>query len=198
MQFRMSLKWILGAAIMVYAVTPAGAQTAGGTAGGTAAAGGTATVGFQRKTQLTPQEQVAESDRHIARMTQAGSAVRKQLEEARRQRDVVKTLCLNDKVSQIDVAIRSARDRRGQLGAAAGRNDVETANHQFTILTVLRQRAEQLTIEANQCIGEESAFLGDTRIKTTIDPSIPPDDDRYPPTDPSLVAPPPFCTSCTL
>jgi hypothetical protein len=173
----------------------AGAQTG---AAPSVAPAGDATVGFQRKTSLTPQEQLAESAKHLGRMEQAAAGVRKMLEEARKQRDVVKTLCLNDKLSQIDVAIRSGRDRRTQLTAAVGRNDSELSSHEFTILTVLRQRSEQLVAEANQCIGEEAAFVGDTRTKVSIDPSIPPDETPYPTTDPTLVTGPPQCTSCTL
>ena len=139
-----------------------------------------------------------QSDGILVRMESSSAAVRKQLGSAREQRDVVKVQCLNDKLSQIDVAIRSARDRRQSLQAAVNRNDVELSNHEFTILTVLRQRVEQLVAEANQCIGEEAAFVGDTRVTTTIDPSIPPDETPYPPTDPSLVVGPPQCTSCSL
>jgi hypothetical protein len=216
MRVRSSLKLVFVLAILAYGATPAGAQpnagqgagggATGGTAPGEPRAGGAAStdatgqgsVGFQRKTSLTPQEQLGESSKHIARMEQAAGGVRKMLEEARKQRDVVKTLCLNDKLSQVDVAIRSGRDRRTQLQAAVNRNDSELASHEFTILTVLRQRVEQLVAEANQCIGEEAAFVGDTRTRVTIDPSIPPDETPYPPTDPSLVIGPPPCTSCTL
>jgi hypothetical protein len=198
---RSPLKLVFAFAILAYAASPADAQTAQPTQGG-AGAGATAdqsgTVGFQRKTSLTPGEQLGESSKHLARMEQSAGGVRKMLEEARRQRDVVKTLCLNDKLSQIDVAIRSGRDRRTQLEAAVKRNDAELSNHEFTILTVLRQRSEQLVAEANQCIGEEAAFVGDTRTNVTIDPSIPPDETPYPPTDPTLVIGPPPCTSCTL
>lgn len=209
MAFRSSLKLVLAFAIVAYAGASSEADAQPGGAGGGAPAGGTdaqagqagqpgGTVGFQRKTTLTPQEQVAESAKHVARMEQAAGGVRKMLEEARKQRDVVKTLCLNDKLSQIDVAIRSGRDRRTQLQAAVNRNDAELSNHEFTILTVLRQRSEQLVAEANQCIGEEAAFVGDTRTKVTIDPSIAPDETPYPPTDQTLVTGPPQCTSCTL
>jgi hypothetical protein len=131
-------------------------------------------------------------------MEQAAAGVRKMLEEARKQRDVVKTLCLNDKLSQVDVAIRSGRDRRAALTAAVGRNDAELSNHEFTILTVLRQRSEQLVAEANQCIGEEAAFVGDTRTNVVIDPSIPPDETPYPNGDLTLIIAPPPCVSCTL
>src|SRR5688572_12284733 len=158
MRARSSLKWLFAVGVLGYVAT-AGAQTPGAPASGAGPAGGNADaqVGFQRKTQLSPQEQLSEANKHVARMEQASQSVRKMLQEARKQRDVVKTLCLNDKLSQIDVAIRSARDRRGQLQSAVSRNDVELSNHEFTILTVLRQRTEQLVAEANQCIGEESA-----------------------------------------
>jgi hypothetical protein len=198
MRVRSSLKSVFAFAIVAYFGTAASAQTPP-PAAGTATAGADAQVGFQRKTQLTPQEQVVEANKHISRMEAASVGVRKMLEEARKARDVVKTLCLNDKLSQIDVAIRSARDRRQQLQVAASRNDNELSNHEFTILTVLRQRSEQLVAEANQCIGEEAAFVGDTRTRVFVDPSIAPNDTPYPPTDPSLViTQPPQCTSCSL
>ena len=203
MRMRSSLKLVFAFAILAYAATPAGAQPGQAGQAGQAGQGGAAadpggTVPFQRKTSLTPAEQLSESAKHVARMEQAAGGVRKMLEEARKQRDVVKTLCLNDKLSQVDVAIRSGRDRRTQLQAAVNRNDAELTSHEFTILTVLRQRVEQLVAEANQCIGEEAAFVGDTRTKVTVDPSIPPDETPYPSTDPSLVIGPPPCTSCTL
>jgi hypothetical protein len=197
MRVRSSLKLVFALALLAYGASPAGAQTATPAPAATAA-DGAGQVGFQRKTSLTPQEQIVESGRHLARMEQSAAGVRKMLEEARKQRDVVKTLCLNDKLSQVDVAIRSGRERRGQLQAAVNRNDVELASHEFTILTVLRQRSEQLVAEANQCIGEEAAFVGDTRTKVIVDPSIPPDETPYPITDPTLVISPPPCTSCTL
>ena len=206
MNARSALKWTFAFAFVALAAGNADAQPAGG-ANGSAPNGptggantGTATegqVGFQRKTSLTPQEQLVESQKPLSRMDAAAASVRKMLEEARRQRDVVKTLCLNDKLSQIDVAVRSARDRRTQLQEAVNRNDAELTNHEFTIMTVLRQRTEQLVAEANQCIGEESAFIGDTKTTLQVDPEIPPDDTPYPPTDPVLVIGPPQCTSCT-
>jgi hypothetical protein len=201
MRFRSTLKWLFAFGVLALAAGPAGAQPGDLPPAPPPPEPPSATegqVGFQRKTTLTPQEQLAESAKHLSRMEAAAGGVRKQLEEARRQRDVVKTLCLNDKLSQIDVAIRSARDRRTQLQAAVARNDAELSNHEFTILTVLRQRSEQIVAEANQCIGEESAFIGDTRTTVQIDPRIPPDETPYPPTDPTLVIGPPQCTSCTL
>lgn len=195
MFLRTKWKWGLAAAVIVV-TAGAGAQPGGST--GQAGARTDAQVGFQRNAQLSPQQELAEADVAIARMEQGSTTVRGMLAQAREQRDVVKTLCLNDKLSQIDVAIRSARDRKGALQAAANRNDQELSNHEFTILTVLRQRGEQLTAEANQCIGEENAFLGATNVVTTIDPTLPGSDTtQYPPTDSPIPVAPPITASST-
>jgi hypothetical protein len=136
-----------------------------------------AQVGFQRRVQLSPQDELAEASVAIARMDQASTTVRHQLEQARAARDVVKTLCLNDKLSQIDVTTRSARDRQAALLSAVDRNDVESANHHFSILTAHRQHAEQISAEANQCVGEEVAFVGQTQVTTQVDEILPGEDD---------------------
>jgi len=194
-----ALKTVLGFVLIAAVAGPAGAQTgAGSKPPPSVSPSADAQLGFQRRTSLSPQEEVTEADRSLARMEGAAAGIRKQLEQARQQRDVVKTLCLNDKLSQTDVAIRSARDRANALKSAAQRGDTELANHEFTILTVLRQRTEQLTAEANQCIGEESAFIGETQTTMVVDPNLPVEDvTAFPPLDPIAVSEPPKCTSCS-
>jgi hypothetical protein len=194
MHLRGGLRWV---AISTFVLGAAGSATAQQAAGQSTDA---PPVAFERKAQLSPQEELTQADTILARIDAASGTVRRQLEAAREARDVVKTLCLNDKLSQIDVTNRSARDRQSALQSAVQINDVELSNHEFAILTVLRQRAEQLIAEANQCIGEEMAFIGQTSIVTTIDPNqLPPGEDPtgYPGTDPSIITGPPYCSSCT-
>ena len=154
-----------------------------------------ASAALSRQVNLSPAEQLAQSETFISRMEGARTSVRRQLETARSQRDVVKTLCLNDKLNQIDVAIRSARERRQGLELAANRRDADLSNHEFTILTVLRQRSEQLTAEANQCIGQEAGFIGDSAVTSTIDPNLPEEDPSEFPII-NVIVEPPSCSSC--
>jgi hypothetical protein len=154
-----------------------------------------ATAGLTRQVNLSPAEELAQSDTFLTRMDTSRTVVRRQLETSRAQRDVVKVLCLNDKLNQLDVAVRSARERRQALESAAQRNDADLANHEFTILTVLRQRADQLTAEANQCIGQEAGFITDSAVTSTIDPNLPKEDDSLYP-EPSVIVEPPACSSC--
>jgi hypothetical protein len=129
-------------------------------------------VGFQRNAQLSPQDMIAEGTAAVTRMQNASGTVGRQLTQARGARDVVKTLCLNDKLSQIDVTTRSAQDRLSALQSAIARGDIEGAHHHFSILTAHRQHAEQVTSEANQCIGEEIAFVGATTTSMQVDEGI--------------------------
>ena len=52
------------------------------------------------------------------------------------------------------------------------------------MLGVYRQRGDRILAEANQCIGSEAGIYGDTRLTTTIDPTIP--DDQVGPPVPGL------------
>ncbi len=155
--------------------------------------GGVATPGLARQVTLSPQEMVTQADASLARMEGGRASVAKQLAKARQERDVVKTLCLNDKLNQLDVAMRSATERRQALDLAAKRGDADLANHEFTILGVLRSRADQLMVEANQCVGEEAGFAGDAAVSMTVD-GVPDDDADIP--DFTVVVEPPQCLSC--
>jgi hypothetical protein len=193
------LRWVGVGALVLGVAGSATAQSAGPTP----PAG---QVGFERAPQLSPQDELAQADAIIAKMDQSSTTVRRQLDAARQGRDVVRSLCLSDKLSQVDVAARSARDRQGALQAAVQRGDSELANHEFTILTVLRQRTEQLGAEANQCIGEEVAFVGQTQVVSVVDPNLPGEDNTAFPPDPgalggeapvTIVYPPPTRVSPT-
>jgi hypothetical protein len=168
------LRWVAAASIVLAVSGSAVAQSTGGTAAPPPPAPNPQ-LGFERRPQLSPADEVAQADAVIARMNGAATTVRRQLDTARQQHDVVKSLCLSDKLSQVDVATRSAKDRQTALQAAAQRNDAELANHEFTMLTVLSQRAQQLIAEANQCVGEDVSFEGQTQVSVDF-PPFPPED----------------------
>jgi hypothetical protein len=200
---RPNLKSLVVVALALAAASPVFAQGNAPAAGGSASADGQANgqVGFQRRQQLSPQDELLEGDRTIARMEGAAALIRGQLGKARAERDVVKTLCLNDKLSQADVAVRSGRDRNSALKEAVGRNDSELSNHEFTILSVLGQRSQQLTAEANQCIGEEATTIGQTQVTREVDPTLPPSDETDTPPSSYLVpvtGDVPSCTTCSI
>ena len=123
-------------------------------------------------------------------MEQGASTVRRQLEKAREARDVVKVLCLNDKLNQINVALRSASERRGSLSLAAERNATDRARHEFTVIEVLRNHLLTLVKEANQCIGEEIGFVGEARLTVSVNPELPTEGESVFPEEPIISSPP--------
>jgi hypothetical protein len=152
-------------------------------------------AGLERQVNLSPQEQLAQADGHLVRMEQSRSTARRQLMEAREQRDVVKTLCLNDKLSQQNVAIESAQQRRDTLAAAVKRADNGLAAHEYSILLVLRQRSDQLSAEANQCVGAEAGFIGQASVTSTVDTTLTKEDPSEYPTF-GASGDIPQCSSC--
>ena len=150
----------------------------------------TSATANESEENLTPQQMLAKAKGFVPAMDRSATAVRRQLAIAREQRDVVKALCLNDKLNQIDLAIRTATDRMPGLQSAVGQNDVERSKHQYTVLQVLRDRVATLVSEANQCIGEETGFVGDSDVTVEIDPNIPDTDPSEFPTDPVISNPP--------
>lgn len=149
-------------------------------------------LGTRREVNLTPAEMVASAKTYIPEMDRGAAVVRRQLADARDRRDVVRVLCLNDKLNQIDLATRTATDRMDSLNAAATQNDLDRSKHEFTVVQVLRDRVKSLVSEASQCIGEETGFVGDSRVTVSVDPNIPDSDPSEFPNDPLVNTPPPL------
>lgn len=147
---------------------------------------------------VTPQQMRAQAQTFLPQMDQSAQTVRRQLEQSREARDVVKVLCLNDKLNQIDVAIRAARDRMPVLTSALDKNDSENSRHEFAVLQVLRDRVRTLVQESNQCIGEEAGFVGESKVIVSIDPGIPSNDPTVFPSDTSVIFVPPQLVSNTM
>jgi hypothetical protein len=138
----------------------------------------------------TPAEMLEAAKAALPVMDRNAQIVRRQLTIAREQKDVVKALCLNDKLNQIDLAVRTATDRVADLESAASANDLERTRHQYTVVMVLRDRVNTLVSEANQCIGEETGFVGESAVTVEVE-GVPDTDPSEYPTDP-LVNPPPM------
>lgn len=133
----------------------------------------TANVQSAREVEVPPAQQLNIAKQYVNRMAQIAGTIKTQLEQARAARDVVKALCLNDKLNQVDVAQRSAKDRSAALQSAVQGNDRDRSRHEFVILGALKDRVEQLGKEANQCIGDEAGYIGESQVTLKIDPNIP-------------------------
>jgi hypothetical protein len=131
------------------------------------------TVAEHSGADMAPADQVSRAKELLAGIERAAQSIQRQLQTARKDRDVVRVLCLNDKLNQVDVALRSAQDRISALDAAAQRQDTDRSRHEYTVLWVLAERVRVLVGESNQCIGEETGYIGDAEVSVSIDPNLP-------------------------
>jgi len=146
--------------------------------------------------KLGPAEQLEQAHGFVASMDHVRESVRRDLEEARSKGDVVKKLCLDDKLNQLDIALRKAGEREKALENAVRINDTELSNHEFTILSVLNQRATALDAEAKLCIGKEVVAVGDSSTQMDIEVAMPDEAQTTAFPTPPLVTEPPACASC--
>ncbi|HKY37427.1 MAG TPA: hypothetical protein VJN18_15905 [Polyangiaceae bacterium] len=146
---------------------------------------------------LTPQQMLEKVKNMIPEMEKLRATVAEQLADAKKKKDVVKALCLDDKVKQMKLATDTAKDRVVDLTSAVSQNDPDRSKHEFTVIQVLRERVQTLVTEAQQCIGEETGFIGESDVTVEIDPAVPDTDPSEFPDDP-LVSEPPVLSSPTL
>jgi hypothetical protein len=128
----------------------------------------------------------------VAEIGEEATAVRSELRAARAQRDIIKTLCLNDKLNQLDVAFRAAEAQRETAVASAG--DAEALAQAQARMEIQRQTARRVATEARYCVSgpEPPATGGDV---TTTEPSLPPVSEYPTPADVFAAIAPPLSVS---
>lgn len=154
-------------------------------------------VGGGQDVNLPPQQMLDQARRIVPEMGRQRATVGRQLAEAKKKKDVVKALCLDDKVKQMTLAIDTVKDRVIGLNSAVTQNDADRSRHEFTVIQVLRTRVQTLVAEAQQCIGEETGFVGTSEVTVTVDPALPDTDPSNFPED-ELVSDPPTLSSPIL
>lgn len=122
-------------------------------------------ITLRRRARLTGPEQREEARRMIRRGQQISIRVAGSLDDARRERDIMRITCLNDRLTQVNVNLRTGQVRLRALEDAIDGNDDSRRNHEFTIIVVLDQKWRQLEREAQECIG---TGLFDTEGQTSV------------------------------
>ena len=133
-----------------------------------------AEVRTQRTANLSGADQLREGGHVIEIVSGMRRRVSDLLDRSRQERDIIKVNCLNDKLTQLDVTLRSTREHQDLLQTAVSINNDGQRNHEFTLLTIFRSHAQGLEVEAGRCIGEETGiFEHGPSVTVTINPNIP-------------------------
>jgi hypothetical protein len=90
--------------------------------------------------------------------------------DARKERDLVKLNCLNEKLTQIKALLRIGEQSYIALQEAVARAVETSAQHEFAKMQIAKQRVQQLRAESEQCIGQMAFFIDE---KTVVSVEIP-------------------------
>lgn len=125
------------------------------------------------RAQLSAREQLGQARTILARGRALAQRLMGMVDEARREGDIIRLTCLNDKLTQANANVTGVEARLDALQKAP---DADTRNHEFTVITVLGQKFQTLDQEANQCVGQDLYEAGATKIQTEIDNRLRPMD----------------------
>jgi hypothetical protein len=134
---------------------------------------------------MGPQEMAQQAGDYMTKMRGIEGRVTKLQDQARAKKDVIKLNCVSDKLVQLKGHLAVADQTNTNFNAAISRGDNGGRQHEFTRLTIIFQKVTVLHTEAENCIGEDASYVGQTRVDVDVDPNIPTED----PTEPQLPLP---------
>jgi hypothetical protein len=152
---------------------------------------------IEKAAEIPDPQKIQRSADGLIRMREVLKDVLAKLEEARNTKDVVKLNCVNEKLTQIKGLLRISEQADVALQEAVVKKESATADHEFTKVSIARQKVDQLRAEAEECIGQ-LAFRTDENLTVEVETpqDLPTNDVTNPaPPPPLVVRPPPASPS---
>lgn len=133
------------------------------------------------RAQLSPEQQKEQAIKIKERAEGISKKVSSMLDEARRENDVLRVTCLNDKLTQINTNMKTLESRLSGLEDAINIGNASRRDHEFTIITVVNGNISELDQAASLCVGEDMFETRSTRVITTIDSRTTSENSNQPP-----------------
>jgi len=144
-----------------------------------------AEIDVKAQANMSAADQQTQADTIVRRGNQLAERLTRMLDEARREKDILRANCVNRKLTEVNANVRNVDQRAKALKDASQVADEGRRNHEYTVLTVLGQKLDTLNQEASQCLGESVFEPGASQVVTTIPNNV------LVGTDPSTVPPTP-------
>jgi hypothetical protein len=152
--------------------------------------GGDVESPMRKRANVSPGAMTNQAQEYLEKMKEHLRRIVELQEVARRQKDVIKLNCVNDKLLQVKQLLNIAEAASTNMQEAIARKDEEGRYHEFGRITIAHQQVAVLSTEAENCIGEDLSFLGPTEV--TVEEPEQPDDPTVEPTPeyPTVELPP--------
>lgn len=140
---------------------------------------------------LTDADKAAQTHEWLSGMRKSLKEVLDKLEEAKASKDVVKLNCVNEKYTQIKGLVRISEQAESSLKDGLTKQDPLTVDHEYTKVSIAKQKVDQLRAETEECIGQ-LAFRTDEKATIEVEEpkDLPNDPSRGSEAPPVLSRPP--------
>ena len=122
-----------------------------------------------RQEAVSPAAQKKAAESALASASSSCAAQSQALQSAKRDSDIIRATCLDDKLSQCNANLQNMKRRQAALDEAIADGDSGRANHESTVIGVMSQKFKALAQAANQCVGQDLFDTGDTQSRSEVD-----------------------------
>ena len=130
-------------------------------------------VSFKQQAKISADEMIGEGKHFISELEDILKRIVQLQEIAKKQADVIKLNCVNDKLLQIKEIVNIGEGAMTNIHEAVARNDEDERYHQFSRLTISHQKGQAVGQDAENCIGEDLTFVGETDVSVEVNPNVP-------------------------
>jgi hypothetical protein len=141
--------------------------------------------------ELSPRQLLVRANRYLATINNIRVQIENFLAQARRERDIIKINCLREKLARVNALLQTYKARLRNLKRAIREEDRDQAYHEYSILSVLVERAKIIAKEAQGCVGKDLEVYERTRVIIETDLAIPKEDPTKEPPPRVIVERPP-------
>ncbi|SEU38492.1 hypothetical protein [Stigmatella erecta] len=146
----------------------------------------------ERASEVPDADKLQRSTQALVVMRGVLTEVQAKLVEARGTKDVVKLNCVNEKLTQIKGLLRISEQADVALQEAVARRDSTSSEHEYTKVTIARQKVSQLNAETEECVGQ-LLFRTDENLSVDVEEprDLPGGDPTQPQPPGNVIARPP-------
>jgi hypothetical protein len=142
---------------------------------------------LQGKPTMSGEEMLQQGNEYRQQIQAIVVQIQAQVEQAKKDKDVIRLNCLLDKLTQVKVNGSMMDQDLQRLQDVVLRRDEGAQLHEYARITIIVQKAQGLRGEADACLGSETNYVGPTQVKVEAPPGIPDNPDQ--PTPPAPVDP---------
>jgi hypothetical protein len=158
------LRFLVTAALL--AATPLIAQSGGGSAGGNNDLFG------EQKESVPVAKFKEKGEGYLVEMRGNLTKGLEILREAREAKDALRLQCVNEKITAMKGVLRISEDAYISLQEALATKATERARYEFNKVRTSKNKMAELVSAAQNCVGAEAVYTGDSQVEVEIDPSI--------------------------